>query len=212
MAVILQHNLGRRADAVVALMETAKEQKADVVLVQEPPALDGSKQPAFEFLRAGGVLTARRIDSEWTISTQNSFPRDTDGDVQALALGRRGHRGREARLVNVYQQGTGRQHRARNAEDARWDEILLEDCIVVGGFNALSPVWIPRRTQRRDAKFLEDLIATHELAVKNDDQVRSPIVNATALSTSPWQHQRQPHSARDGKFWMRRKPQGRTTW
>ena len=50
MAVILQQNVGKWGDALVALMETARERKADLVLVQEPPEFAGHRHPAFEFL------------------------------------------------------------------------------------------------------------------------------------------------------------------
>ena len=39
----------------------------------------------------------------------------------------------------------------------------------MGDFNAHSPVWNPRCTTRRDARFLEDLIDTFDLTVLNDD-------------------------------------------
>ena len=117
-------------------------------------------------------MTARRIDSYWTISTEKGLTRDTEANVQVLALGRRGHKGRELRVVNSYHQGTGRLRRNRGALRARWDEILLEDCILAGDFNAHSPVWNPQctRSQHRDASFLEELIEVHELVVKNNGQ------------------------------------------
>ena len=170
MAVILQQDVARQGDALVALMETARERKADLVLVQEPPEFVGHRHPAFEFLQAGRVMMARRIDSDWTISAEEGLTRDAEGDVQVLVLGRRGHKGRELRVVNSYHQGTGRRRRDRGATRAKWDEILLEDCILAGDFNAHSPVWNPQctRNQCRDALFLEELIEVHELVVKNN--------------------------------------------
>jgi ribonuclease HI len=177
MAVILQHNVGGDAERLVALMETAKERKADLVLVQEPPKFEGSKHPAFEFLRekGGRVMTARRVDSDWTCSTEDSWTKDTSGDLQVLALGRRGHPGREVRILNAYLQGTGRQSRDRPAERADWDSILLVDTILAGDFNAHSRRWNPQCEQRRDAAFLEELIDAHELHVKNDGQATRPV-------------------------------------
>ena len=80
-------------------------------------------------------------------------------------------------MVNSYHQGTSRESRDRGATRARWDEILLEEnCILAGDFNVHSPVWNPHCTgsQHRDAAFLEELIETHELVVKNDGQVTQP--------------------------------------
>ena len=137
-------------------METAVERKADLVLVQEAPAFRGSRHPAFDFLWSGRTLTARRRNSEWTASTEDRFTREAGGDVQVVSLGRRGSKDREVRIVNTYFQGTGRaqDRRVRQAEQARWDDILLEDCVVAGDFNAHSPRWNPRcpQTQKRDAR------------------------------------------------------------
>ena len=174
MAIILQQNVGRQGTALVALMETARGRKADLVLVQEPPEFEGHRHPAYNFLRAGRVMAARRIDSDWTVTTDDSMVKETGGDVQVLSLGRRGHPGRGVRVVNAYFQGTGRETRGRGAERARWEDILSEDCILAGDFNAHSPLWNPRCTARRDAGFLEDLIRTYELVVKNDNQATRP--------------------------------------
>lgn len=56
--------------------------------------VDGNSHPASDFLWAGRVLTARRKSSDWTVSTEDGFVREARGDVQVLALGRRGHQGR----------------------------------------------------------------------------------------------------------------------
>ena len=100
--VFLQQNVQGTAEALTALMETAVKEKADLVLVQEPPTFEGNRHPGFEFLRAGRVLSARRVDSDWTITTEDSYTREAEGDIQVLAMGRRGHRGRVVRVVNAY--------------------------------------------------------------------------------------------------------------
>ena len=103
---------------MVALLETAVRRKADSVLVQEPPKFEDHRHPAFVFLRAGRVLTARRIDSDWTVSTEDRFTREVGGNVQVLALSRHGHQERAIRVVNTYRQGTGRQRGTKLAERA----------------------------------------------------------------------------------------------
>ena len=109
MAVVLQENVQGGVEALTAVMETAVRERADLVLVQEPPAFEGVGHPGFEFLRAGRVLAARRVDSDWTITTEDSFTRKAEGDVQVLALGRRGHRGRVLRVVTpISRRGAGR--------------------------------------------------------------------------------------------------------
>ena len=154
-------------------MQTALERKADIVLVQEPPEFTRNRHPAFRYLWKDRVLTAVSIDSDWTVSTEEHFTREAS-DTQVLALGRRGHGQREIRVVNTYNQGTARGDNTRGAERAEWDDLLLEDCIVAGGFNVHSPTWNRGCTQRRDARFLEELIETHNLEVKNNSQATRP--------------------------------------
>ena len=50
---------------MTALMETAVKENADLVLVQEPPTFAGVRHSEFEFLGAGRVMSARRVDSDW---------------------------------------------------------------------------------------------------------------------------------------------------
>ena len=175
MAVILQQNVGKRVEALTMLMETAMERKADLVLVQEPPACVTTTHPGYTFLRDRRVLTARRVDSDWTVTTEDNLTREAEGDVQVLALGRRGHQGRQLRVVNAYFQKDGRSGTYRPAERAKWEEILgTSRCIVAGDFNAHSRMWNPYCTTARNAAFLEDLIVAHELRVLNDERETRP--------------------------------------
>ena len=41
---------------------------------------------------------------DWTVSAEGGFTREAGGDVQVLALGKRGYRGRVLRVVNAYSQ------------------------------------------------------------------------------------------------------------
>lgn len=102
VALILQQNMGKRPEALVLLIGTAKERGSDLMLIQEPPPFEGNRHPAFQFLRAERVLAARRIDSDWAVTTEDGFTRDAEGGVQVLRLGRRGHSSRVLRAVNAY--------------------------------------------------------------------------------------------------------------
>ena len=174
MVTFLQHNAQKSDSALVALMQTALERKADIVLVQEPPEFRESRHPAFRYLRKNRVLTAVRIDSDWTVSTKERFTREAS-DAQVLALGRKGHGQREIRVVNTYHQGTTRRDNTRGAKRTEWDDLILEDCIVAGDFNAHSPVWNREYTQRRNSRFLEEPIEMHDLEVKNNCQATRPV-------------------------------------
>jgi hypothetical protein len=49
-------------------------------------------------------MTARRITSEWTFSTEDNLTRDSRGDAQVLSMGRKKKkaRGRVLRVANIY--------------------------------------------------------------------------------------------------------------
>ena len=96
------------------------DDRADLVLVQEAPLFDGNSHLTFDFLRAGSVLTARRKSSDWSVTTEDGLTREADWDVQVLALGRRGHRGRVLRVVNAYFQRMGADGIYRSAGKTLW--------------------------------------------------------------------------------------------
>ena len=85
MLLTLQRNVGGMAGALVSVMETAVKRKADPVLIQELPRYQGSSHPAYDYLWSGGrVMTARRKDSDWTVSVESGDTREAEGDVQVL--------------------------------------------------------------------------------------------------------------------------------
>lgn len=61
MAIILRQNVGMNLKVLLLLMETAKERKADLVMVQEPPSFEDNSHPTPTFCGLG-VMTARRKD------------------------------------------------------------------------------------------------------------------------------------------------------
>ena len=74
MATILQANVGKNADTLHCVLETAMNRKADLVIFQEPPIGRGEfavRHPAYDILwpatmtgRPSRVATAKRIDSD----------------------------------------------------------------------------------------------------------------------------------------------------
>ena len=103
-------------------------------------------------------------------------------------------------VVNAYFP-TKRGGSFRPAQRAQWDFLLEESeslTIVVGDFNAQSPVWNHLCQERRREKFLEDLIDTFDLHILNNDSVirfcgpNHSIINSTlatpgaALNIKDW--------------------------
>ena len=146
------------------------------MLVQEPPKCKKNSYPAFDYLWTDGrVMIARRKGSDWAVSAGDGLTRKARGDIQVLAMGRRGYQGKIIRVVNAYFQGQGREEDQRPAEEALWDDILVEDnCLVAGDFNAHSPLWNPKCTTRKNATFLEELVKSFDFQILNDDQATRP--------------------------------------
>ena len=183
MALILQANVGKSVSVLHCILETAKERKTDLVIIQEPPVGRGEftpRHPGFEILWTrtteggpGRVATARRVDSNWIFAEETRFTRaETEGDVRVVRATRRDGRGTAFRVANVYFQSVGRGGGPRPARRAQWDFLLEESseipCVVGGDFNAHSPMWNDKCTNRRNATFLESLIRTFDLSILND--------------------------------------------
>jgi hypothetical protein len=116
---------------------------------------------------------ARRVDSEWTCSTEDRLAEGMEGNVQVLSIGKRGYVGREVRIVNVYDQNRTPDDHERPARHADWDAILADaEVILAGDFNAHSPRWNPYYPNRREChEFLEHPVDEYSLVVNNDGSV-----------------------------------------
>jgi hypothetical protein len=114
-------------------------------------------------------MTVRRRTSEWTFSTEDNLTRDSKGDAQVLSVGRKNKTGRVLRIANIYSAPVfGERGEGRPAHHANWTEVLGEDTIIAGDFNAHSPRWNPHGPLRRNHHFLEELMDDYGLIVKND--------------------------------------------
>jgi hypothetical protein len=151
-------------------METAVRKKVDLVLIQEPPEDHRFTHPGYDYLwTTGRVMSARCKTSAWTFSTEDNLTKGSTGDVQVLSVGRRNQKGRVLRIANVYSAKVfGERGGDRPAHLANWPEILSEDTVLAGDFNAHSPRWNPHNPPRRNHHFLEELMDDYDLIVQND--------------------------------------------
>ena len=130
MATILQANVGKSAEALHCVLETAMERKADLVIFQEPPTGRGEfapRHPTYDIIwpitttgRPSRVATAKRIDSDWIFGEETRFTEDeAEGDVQVVRATRRDGTGVPFRIVNAYFQSVGRGGGPRPAKRAQ---------------------------------------------------------------------------------------------
>jgi ribonuclease HI len=171
---MIQHNCCRGGDILHAALETGLRLKTDIVLVQEPPVERRYRHPGYQFFwpeTNGRTLTARRIDSPWSLELNTRATREAKGDVQVLQA-RHNKSKTVIKIVNVYSQAVFMpdkgQSKERPAHNAAWEDIVTDQTIICGDFNAHSPIWNPYCRVSRDATFLEELIEAFGLRIWND--------------------------------------------
>ncbi|ODM18159.1 hypothetical protein SI65_06030 [Aspergillus cristatus] len=91
-------------------------------------------------------------------------------------LNRAREKTRRTRIINCYDNWLGIGHcwhggneRQRRAlEDVQWDQVLEGRCLLVGDFNAHSPLWNPLARARVNARPLENLVDEAGLYINNE--------------------------------------------
>lgn len=174
---VLQHNCARTSAVVHAELEAALEAAAAIVCLQEPPVTGGEiSHPGFllywpECPREHVTAVRRDIVGRVVIEARIDLvdhPYFIEVDVVES--------GRRTRVVNCYDSllgpsytyvGTTRRNR-RALTDVNWDPILRGRCLILGYFNAHSPLWNALITQRENTEPLERLINRHDLLINND--------------------------------------------
>jgi len=172
MVKCAMHNCGRGYEATMMALETGIVWGADVVMLQEPYVeREGYNisHPGYRLIRGGRTMTAVRRDTHLEFS---EVDKGGDGDVQGFDI--RYPSGRKMRLVNVYdqlRQEGGVRRQGRPAQTARWNEIMEQEKILLGGdWNAHSDRWDPQYPPKRDANCLENLIDEYDLIDVTDGE------------------------------------------
>ena len=178
--LVLQHNCARTSAVVHTALEAALEAGAEIACLQEPPVgKHDISHPGFLFYWPEGpreharVVTAVRRDI--VINVVIEARTDLVNHPYFIAVDIV-EQGRRTRVVNCYDSWLGASHtyaggsrRNRRAlTDVNWDPILRGRCLILGDFNAHSPVWNALNSTRKDAETLERLIDRYGLFVNNE--------------------------------------------
>jgi len=161
----LMHNCGRGYDETMMVLEKGIVWGADVVMLQEPyverEGYNISHQ-GYMLVRGGGTMTGIRRDTHLEFS---EVDKGGDGDVQVFDI--QYPSGRKMRLVNVYdqlKQEGGVRSQGRPAQTARWEEVMEQEKILLGGdWNAHSDRWDPQCPPKWDANCLKNLMDEYDL-------------------------------------------------
>ncbi|EED21750.1 endonuclease/reverse transcriptase, putative [Talaromyces stipitatus ATCC 10500] len=162
-------------------LEVALQAGAGIACLQEPP-VRGKYQishPGFLFYWPEGpreharVVTAIRRDlvRELVVEARTDLANHPYFMVVDVL-----EQGRRTRIVNCYDNWLGARHTysgeslltRRALTDLDWGPILEGRCLILGDFNAHSPMWNVHIDQRVNARSLEDLIMRHDLFINND--------------------------------------------
>ena len=122
-----------------------------------------------DVVRGVQTMTAIRRDTGLEFS---EVDKGGDGDVQVFDI--KYPLGRKMRLVNVYdqlRQEGGRRSQGRPSQTARWNEIMEQEKILLGGdWNAHSDRWDLQCPPKGDATFLENLMDEYNLIDVTDGE------------------------------------------
>ena len=186
---VLQHNCNRRYAYVQAALQACLEAGAGIACLQEPGDMEVS-HPGFLFYRPSGpyktcrVVTAVRRDLVDRIVVEART--DLVDHPYCLVVDIR-EQGRCTRVVNCYDAWLGQhytyagasQATRRALEEVNWDRIIEGRCLILGDFNAHSPLWNPwAGTRNTAARLLHRLIETHGILINNDPGVLTRLAPA----------------------------------
>ncbi|EED14176.1 hypothetical protein TSTA_103950, partial [Talaromyces stipitatus ATCC 10500] len=169
--IVLQHNCACTGAVVHTALEAALQAGAGMACLQEPP-VRGKYQishPGFLLYWPEGpreharVVTAIRRDlvRDLVVEARTDLANHPYFMVVDVL-----EQGRRTRIVNCYDNWLGARHTylgeslltRRALSDLDWGPILEGRCLVLGDFNAHSPMWNTPIDQRVNARSLEDLI------------------------------------------------------
>jgi ribonuclease HI len=188
---IVQHNCRKNYAITIAALETGLNTGAEVVCLQEPYIHNEFNHGSFLlFWPEKGEQKNKRvlIAVRRELLNQANLEARTDLidhpyflalDIWELDGGPLRKQVRRTRIINCYDNWIGRGcvwqgdvvQRRRALEDVNWESMLQGRAILMGDFNAHSPLWNPQARTRSNAAPLEALIRQHGLQIENDPEL-----------------------------------------
>lgn len=186
--LVLQHNCRRAYAITIAALELGLQLGVGLACLQEP-YIDR------DFTHGGYLLywpeKGERREKRVVIAVRRDIPNQLAIEARTdlldhpylmvldiWELSRAQERARRTRIVNCYDNWLGAGHcwqgedwrRRRAIEDANWDQVIEGRCLLLGDFNAHSPLWNPQARVRNNAGPLEGMIDRFDLYVNNDPE------------------------------------------
>ena len=183
---LLQHNCRKTYAVTVAALEAGLELGVGLACLQEPYIDTEFRHGGYQIYwpesgsrrdRRVAVAIRRDLASKVIVEARTDLldhPYLMALDIWELNRAR--EKVRRTRIVNCYDNWLGISHcwhggneRQRRAlEDGQWDQVIEGRCLLVGDFNAHSPLWNPLARARVNAGPLEDLIDEAGLYINNE--------------------------------------------
>lgn len=181
MMKVVQHNCGRGYTKIINALEYGIDMGATIVCLQEPcvnsPQL--VSHPGYTMLwpsvgRARDFRVAVGVQRGSNVRVEVRTDLVCHAEVMVVdvwELDERRRDRRRTRMVNVYDQWRGEgEHRRRNIDDIRWEEVIRGRTILLGDFNAHSRVWNAHAAREDShARRLGDIIRKFNLIIANNE-------------------------------------------
>ena len=182
---VVQHNCRKTYAITIAALEAGLELGVGLVCLQEPYVAKEFRHTGYQiYWPQAGAQSNRRVAVGIRRDLYSQLIVEARTDlidhpyimvVDVWDLGRAGEKKRRTRLVNCYDNWLGpglcwqgdKEERRRAIEDVQWDGVLEGRCLILGDFNAHSPLWNPEANGRANARLLENLIEKESLYINN---------------------------------------------
>ena len=183
---LLQHNCRKTYAVTVAALEAGLELGVGLACLQEPYIDMEFRHGGYQiYWPEAGSPRDRRVAVAIRRDLVNKMIVEARTDlldhpylmaIDVWELNRAREKARRTRVINCYDNWLGMGHcwhgeseRQRRAlEDVQWEQVIEGRCLLVGDFNAHSPIWNPLARARVNAGPLEDLIDEAGLYINNE--------------------------------------------